>query len=394
MLAGSAGNLLFVQFGTFRDDWRRLAANAGETYQAQRGSVDFACSFADAGHAVTIVNVETPDVHDEVLPNRVRVVGLGPAGRATHATDWHKLLDRLAPDRVILRTPMMPVLAWVRSRRVRTLAVLADSFQGQSLRARLRRWRLQRALNDRTIEFVGNHGRNASRQLAGIGVAPAKIVPWDWAPARSPHDLSAKAGMSGQGPIRLIYAGGLSEGKGADDLLRAIAILAERGTDVALTLFGKGERDRLMALADTLGIAARADFAGLVPNAEVFERMRAADLVIVPSRHDYPEGLPLTIYEALTARTPIVASDHPMFMGNLVDGESAAVFPAGNAAALADRVIELAARPDLYARLSANSAAAWDRLQLPVTFQGLVQHWMDGDRDWIAAHSLAVMDYR
>jgi len=41
--------------------------------------------------------------------------------------------------------------------------------------------------------------------------------------------------------------------------------------------------------------------------------MRSADAIVIPSRHEYPEGLPLTIYEALAARTPIVASDHQCF---------------------------------------------------------------------------------
>ena len=45
--------------------------------------------------------------------------------------------------------------------------------------------------------------------------------------------------------------------------------------------------------------------------------MSAHDIVIVPSRHDYPEGLPMTIYEALAMRTPLVVSDHPMIKAGL-----------------------------------------------------------------------------
>ena len=70
--------------------------------------------------------------------------------------------------------------------------------------------------------------------------------------------------------------------------------------------------------------------------------MAAATLVCVPTRPEFPEGFPLTLTEALTAHTPILASDHPVFTRVLRDGEGLRYFAAGNAAALAQLMATVA----------------------------------------------------
>nr|WP_245196511.1 glycosyltransferase [Sphingomonas jejuensis] len=252
---------------------------------------------------------------------------------------------------------------------------------------------MARLLNAGVVGAVGNHGRRASAQLAEIGVDRRKIIPWDWAPARTPHEQEPKCSASNDGAVTLLFAGALARSKGVDDLVEAAGVLRQRGRKVRVDLLGGGDIERLRALAEEKGVADAVTLHGKVANRDVVPMMRAADMVIVPSHHDYPEGLPLTIYEALVSRTPIVASDHPMFSGNIVDGVSALIFPAGNAGALADRVEQLLDNPALYERLSRNGAAAWERLQLPVTFEDLVARWLEDDRDWLRAHSLAERNY-
>ena len=111
--------------------------------------------------------------------------------------------------------------------------------------------------------------------------------------------------------------------------------------------------------------------------------------MVVPSRHDYPEGLPLTIYESLCARTPIVASDHPMFAGHLVDRHTAMVFPAGQPHAMADSIQALLSNPSLYAAISEATLAAWERMQNPVKWGDILRRWVHDapeDRQWLAAN--------
>jgi glycosyltransferase involved in cell wall biosynthesis len=124
--------------------------------------------------------------------------------------------------------------------------------------------------------------------------------------------------------------------------------------------------------------------------------MHESDAVVIPSRTAYPEGLPLTIYEALCSRTPIIASDHPMFRAHLRDGETALTFPSGDAAALSRAVLRLLSSASLYESLSIAAEQTWRRLQIPVTWGDFLAAWLrddaEGDR-WLRANSLACGRY-
>ena len=116
---------------------------------------------------------------------------------------------------------------------------------------------------------------------------------------------------------------------------------------------------------------------------------READLLVVPSRHDYLEGFSMTIYKGLTSRTPIVASDHPMFRGRLEDRRTAMVFEAGDASGMASTVAALMDSPALYEALSEASLPAWEALQIPVKWGDLVRSWAAPERPGDLARLLA-----
>ena len=83
-----------------------------------------------------------------------------------------------------------------------------------------------------------------------------------------------------------------SEAKGLGDLIRAIKLLHERGRQVRLTCMGPGEINRSEELAIANGLRDHVSFTGRVTHDEVFKRMRSSDLIVIPSRPKYPEGLP------------------------------------------------------------------------------------------------------
>jgi glycosyltransferase involved in cell wall biosynthesis len=275
---------------------------------------------------------------------------------------------------------------------VRTMALFADSFRANNVRARYRNRRLANALNHPVVEWVANHNLNACQSLQEIGVDGNKIVPWDWMPAATPDQFEPKFLPFGQEPLTLFYAGSLTEEKGVGDLLRALAELKGRGVNASVQLAGKGDESRFKVLAVKLGIADRTFFLGLVPNHAVIELMRQADAVVIPSRHNYPEALPMTIYEAFCSRTPIVASDHPMFRVKLLHQTNALIFRAGKAEDLAAKLELLFSNAELYARLSQSALESWTKLQIPVKFGELLRRWVrdwEEDRDWIRSYRLA-----
>ena len=383
--------LTIVQYaGDYREAWERFEAGGKATYQAQRYSVGFVAELAQRFDQVAVICALGDEASDVVLPNKVRSInaGLRPG---FHPRALVPLLDRTVPDRLVLVTPMVPLLQWSRSRRVPTLATLADSFQPGGLRDKLRQRRLAYALNRPNVAWVGNHGIAACLSLLKIGVRADKVVPWDWPPSHKPSDHAPRT-RDPSNQFSLVYVGSVSEDKGVGDLLRALHRLKAEGTTPALTIVGRDPDGAMQRLAEELGLDDQVRFAGLVPNEDIPTVMRSADAVVIPSRHEYPEGLPLTIYEALSARTPIIASDHPMFFGALTHEQSALVFPASKADALASAIRRLGADPELYARLSLNSEAAWQALQLPVTWGELVERWLADtpeDAAWIRDHRLA-----
>jgi len=258
----------------------------------------------------------------------------------------------------------MPIIAWSHRNKVRTIAMLADSFPSKGLASRIRNRRVARQLN--RLEWVGNHQLPACRALEGIGVDPAKIIPWDWPAAHHPRDYAPR--VIGEGPFKLLYVGSVCEAKGVSDLIRAVP------DNVSLTIVGP--------LLEPQPERPNVTLAGVVPNAQIPRIMREADCVVIPSRHEYPEGLPLTLLEALASRTPIIQSDHPMFP------DVGLKFPAGDVQALRSAIESLLSDSQLYADLSANSLLAWESLQIPVIYGELIARWLADDGEWIARHAL------
>jgi glycosyltransferase involved in cell wall biosynthesis len=381
--------LTIVQYGgDYREAWERFDRGGKANYQAQRYSVSFVGSLAKRLEQVSIICALTDEPYDVMLPNKVRAIGAG----LRDGFDPHELISPVArtePTRLTMVTPLVPVLNWAHRHRVRTITTLADSFRNDGLRSRLRHMRLAHVLNRRHVEWAGNHGVGACLSLFRIGVRQDKIIPWDWPPSHRPSEGASRT-LNQSRPLRLVYVGSVTEDKGVGDLLRALHQVGP--SKPSLTIIGRDPDGRMAELAASLGMSDQVDFAGVIPNEDVPTAMRAADAVVIPSRHEYPEGLPLTIYEALAARTPIIASDHPMFHGALTHEENAIVFPAADALALGSAIKRLGSDPELYAKLSSNSEAAWRALQLPVTWGALIEHWLRDtpeDMKWLRDHSLA-----
>jgi len=366
-------HIVVLQYaGDFAEAFWRLRAGGAETYAAQAYSLDAVASLVDTGTSVTSVCCLSAHADDQALPNGVRSIALGMPDTADPVRAW-RVVDALRASHLLLRTPMLHVLVSARKRRIPVVATFADSFLQRGVMARMHYQALARELNDPNVLVVGNHGRNACRNLERIGVDPKKVVPWDWPQAAS--ELPPKR-YPQRAPWKLVYAGLIDRRKGVGDAIQALALLRRDGFNMNLQCFGGGPLEEFRRLAAACGVDDAVDFAGQAPNAVVCGAMRQADVVLVPSRNSYPEGLPLTIYEAFRSRTPIVGSDHPMFDGILVDGYSAKVFRAGDPRTLGRALRDLQASPETYETLSRNAQAAWLGLQIDTRWGELVRHWL------------------
>ena len=378
----------FVQFGDFAAAAVRWLHNEPSQYYAQDYSVDAVVQLARRGMAVMVIGLGAAEPKDVEVAG-VRVVNR--AGRLDSAGDVLEvaaLLRQWGASDVIMRTPSGE-LAAACGGRTRVLPLLADSF-ARSWRGWWRRRALARALAG-PGRWVANHQRGACADLVRIGVPAGRVLPWDWPASHSPEQAAVRGAPADPAAPRLLYAGRLAAGKGLGDLIEAVALLRKRGRRAELTVAGGGDAGPFEAMAQRGGAAAAVHFLGVLPHERVVSLACEHDIMVVPSRHAYPEGLPMTIYDALATRTPLVASDHPMFRQVLRDGETAVIFRAGRPAELAGAVQRLCDDGDLGRRLSTHSLPAWRQLQQVMKWRTLVYRWLRDAADdaaFFARHCL------
>jgi glycosyltransferase involved in cell wall biosynthesis len=340
---------------------------------------------------VTTLSFLSNERYDEVLPNGVRAIGAGFHHKVNSQTILEIVKDQ-NPTHIVLRTPDRAVLQWAIKNKVQVIATLADSFSSSSLRDRVKHYFLANLLNHPQVSWVSNHGVTASQSLQSIGVNPDKIIPWDWPHAVTPDLYSHKTLRQHSDCWNILYAGHISESKGVGDVLGAIAALKARHFPVHLKVAGKGDIAAFQAKVRQLQIEDCVEFLGMVKNTEVIGLMRDADLVMVPSRHEYPEGFPMTIYESLCSRTPLVASDHPMFVRQLRHEQNAMIFPAGQAADCALQIETILTHPALYEKISRATHTTWQNLQIPVKWGEMMTSWLQNspsDQEWLFRHRLS-----
>jgi glycosyltransferase involved in cell wall biosynthesis len=384
----------FVQYGDYAEGVRRFAAGGEETYGAQKYTVDFMASLAQECEDVTVISLLAPR-EKVLLDDGVFFIGAKKGG-GWRIPDLLRDIEDRNPTHLIVRTPLVPVIRWGVRAKIRTLPLLADSFPVVGilrLRTRLEYARLANVLNHPRIKWIADHNVPSCADLARIGVRPEKVIPYDLPPHVRPEHSPKKTAQFSSRPAKLLFVGALVIEKGVGDVLAALSKLKADGCACSLTIVGSGPAEaQLRSQTHRLGLENCVDFRGSVSHRIVTELTQDHDVAIVPSRHEYAEGMPLTLYEALAARTPLVVSDHPMFIGRFHDKQDAVVFRAGDPDSLAEAVAALLRDPALYERLSANSADTFRRLECPVKWHELITRWLrnnDDDRAWLARHALA-----
>ena len=381
-MISETSHVVFIQYGDYREAFERFAAGGPEVYAAQRYSVDFVGKLAQ-DRRVTVIALP-PDPYDVVLANGVRAIGLGWAGRR-HVIGLLKTLEQLRPTHLVVNTPLIPALLWGLVRAARVLPNFADSFSSTSIRGRLSEKLLGRILNLSKFEVVTNHNFPAARNLVRIGVEPGKVLAWDWPSHARPETTPPKEPPEPAHGFSLFYVGTILESKGVGDLIDAVTLLRERALPVRVSLAGTGAVEEMKQRALALGIAEHVNFMGRVSNDDVQRFMREHDAVVVPSRSTYAEGLPMSIYEGLCSRTPLIVSSHPMFVPALGKQDGVLMFEEGNPKSLAQAIELLLQDPAIYRRVSHCSAATWESIQVRLKSGELLTRWLSGTREDIAA---------
>ncbi len=162
--------------------------------------------------------------------------------------------------------------------------------------------------------------------------------------------LFRECGVTSENGIKLLlFAGRLVHEKGADVLLSSLALL--KRSDYLCLIAGDGpERDKLEAMASSLGLMDRICFLGT--RSDMLTLLRQVDFLVLPSRY---EGLPLVILEAMAVGCPIVATKVDGTAEVLRHEASALLVPAEDTRALAEGIRRLLEDVELGRRLAARA---------------------------------------
>ncbi len=95
--------------------------------------------------------------------------------------------------------------------------------------------------------------------------------------------------------------------KGQDILIKAVAILADKGYDITVDFIGEGySLEELTALCKELGVHERVKFLGLRNREYIYSHLKEYDLLCHPARF---EGFGLVVAEGMAANLPVLVPD-------------------------------------------------------------------------------------
>jgi glycosyltransferase involved in cell wall biosynthesis len=257
----------------------------------------------------------------------------------------HNMPDLLTAAALVPRLRGTPVILNVHD----TFPELFATKFGRSLDDRLVRLleieeRISAALASHVIVVTDQARRRLEER--GVGVHRTTVVmnsPDEqvFGPSRGPLELPA------DGPIRVLYHGGLADRFGVETLIRSMVRLRESVPRLQVRICGSGEdRDRLAGLAAQID-PERIDVAvEPVPFAEIPRELEAAHIGVVPTLHDqFTELLlPVKLLEYVHMGLPVVASRLPGIAGYF-SADDLRLFTAGDSEDLAAALEAVCANP-------------------------------------------------
>jgi L-malate glycosyltransferase len=315
-------------------------------------TVRWANALADRGLAVDLLSLHAPSSQLASSVRCHRLPFAPPHGYLLAAPALHRLLRRLRPD--VLHTHYAGgygTLGRLAHFRPQVLSVWGSDVFDVPNRSALHRQVIVRNL--RRAEIVCSISRVMAervKQLTAGAVCPA-IVPWGVETTR----FAPVVPDSEQAEIVIGTVKSLRPKYGIDTLLGGFARCRSRlqaenrsfADRLRLRIVGEGpQRQELVQLAATLGIAEVTDFVGPVEHCGVPSELNRLDVYVAVSRMD-SESFGVAVIEASACGRPVVVSDAGGLPEVVVDGQTGIVVPRENPERLADALVELVEREDL-----------------------------------------------
>lgn len=229
------------------------------------------------------------------------------------------------------------------------------------------RYRLTRGLESYALKHVdavtticeGLRGDILARGIAPekVTVIPNAVNIENFSVGGAP-DPGLARGLGLDGKQLLGFIGSFYAYEGLSILLQALPKMLPRNPDIRILLVGGGPQEKeLKALAAQLGIEDKVVFAGRVPHDRVQDYYNLIDVLVYPRLRMRLTDLvtPLKPLEAMAQGRLLAASDVGGHLELIRDGKTGVLFKAGDPDALADKVLGLLSKPDLWPALRAEA---------------------------------------
>ena len=177
-----------------------------------------------------------------------------------------------------------------------------------------------------------------------------------------PCDVCETSNDTRSRKLNLLFAGSCTRRKGLQELIEALALV--RDLPLRLDLAGSTDVEprfmrRQLRLVDSLGLAERVVFHGLVDSATLARLYSSADIFVFPSHY---EGYGIVLAEAMKAGLPIIATEIGPAIEILSKNENALIVPPQDAEALASGIRRLAEDSSLRERFGRRSRELAEKL--------------------------------
>ena len=155
-------------------------------------------------------------------------------------------------------------------------------------------------------------------------------------------------------PFTVFFTGTFIPFHGIEYIINAAKILEERGEAIRFIIVGSGQSyQKITAMASDLAVS-NVQFERPVRYEQLSHLMSQAHLClgIFGTSAKAEHGIPNKVFFALATKRPVVTGDTPAIREIFTHGENIWLCPMGDAAALADSIVELKQRPDLRAKIA------------------------------------------
>jgi glycosyltransferase involved in cell wall biosynthesis len=213
-----------------------------------------------------------------------------------------------------------------------SLIPIAGSFSKLGARERT----LARLRDSLSFVFAPTVGVYNALLRAGFTATKMELLPYG-----IERPVPSAIGLRPRPQITIGFIGTPQPHKGAHLLLEAVKMLPSQPR-VRVEIYGDLSLDtiyaeRLRSLAH--GSAHDIVFCGTFPETEIGETLAQLDALVIPSL--WTENRPLVLLAALMARVPVIVSNQPGLICEVINNKNGLVFPSGDSSALARALVRI-----------------------------------------------------